>query len=171
MEKATSSLPCPSKISRKTLRYAKELCHGVLFLHSNSIVHGDLKPANILLVSDAIRIADFGTSRNLQATATSTTSFGLTHKYSAPEQFDNILSPMSDVFSLGIILYEMLTNHEAFHGLTATAMFGAKMKGNLPPLFSFWVNNTTSSTNTIPILPIPPHTQFPQTLFTYGIHF
>ncbi|KAL0231554.1 hypothetical protein GEMRC1_010958 [Eukaryota sp. GEM-RC1] len=56
MEKATSSLPTPNSLSPLTLRYATELCRAVMFLHMKSIVHGDLKPANILLVDDHVRV-------------------------------------------------------------------------------------------------------------------
>ncbi|KAL0240951.1 hypothetical protein GEMRC1_006187 [Eukaryota sp. GEM-RC1] len=88
MEKASSSLPSPSSLSPLTLRYAKELCLAVKFLHLKSVVHGDLKPLNILLVDNQIRVADFGTSRNLAATSRVTRSNAMTPKYAAPEQFD-----------------------------------------------------------------------------------
>ncbi|KAL0251717.1 hypothetical protein GEMRC1_000929 [Eukaryota sp. GEM-RC1] len=60
MERASSSLPAPNSLTSSTLRYAKELCQAVKFLHLKSVVHGDLKPANILLVDDHVRVADFG---------------------------------------------------------------------------------------------------------------
>ncbi|KAL0251527.1 hypothetical protein GEMRC1_000740 [Eukaryota sp. GEM-RC1] len=114
MEKASSSLPTPNVISYETVQYAIQLCQAVKFLHSKSVVHGDLKPANILLVDGKVRIADFGTSRNISATCTFTRSSAITHKYAAPEQFDGEFSPMSDVYALGIVLYELFSNQLAF---------------------------------------------------------
>ncbi|KAL0235049.1 hypothetical protein GEMRC1_001631 [Eukaryota sp. GEM-RC1] len=133
MEKAATSLPCPNALSHKTLRYAQELCRAICFLHYNSIVHADLKPENVLLVNDHVRVADFGTSRNLAATTKFTRDNAITLKYAAPEQFENTVTPMSDIYSLGVVLYELLTHKEAFQGQCAAALYGAKMgKAVLP---------------------------------------
>ncbi|KAL0238297.1 hypothetical protein GEMRC1_012770 [Eukaryota sp. GEM-RC1] len=106
MELASSSLPLP--------KYAKELCQAVKFLHLKSVVHGDLKPANVLLVDDHVRVADFGTSKNLAATTLVTRPNAMSFKYAAPEQFESNASTFSDIYSLGLILYELLTGREAF---------------------------------------------------------
>ncbi|KAL0248286.1 hypothetical protein GEMRC1_003522 [Eukaryota sp. GEM-RC1] len=134
MEKASSSLPTPNSLSPLTLRYATELCRAVKFLHLNSIVHGDLKPANILLVDDQVRVADFGTSRNIAATTLVTAVNAMTPKYAAPEQFDlNSAEPGSDIYSLGLVLYELLTGREAFKGYPVLQLFAAKMRGTSLP--------------------------------------
>ncbi|KAL0229550.1 hypothetical protein GEMRC1_014167 [Eukaryota sp. GEM-RC1] len=133
MEKASSTLPSPSSLSTTSLRYAKELCQAVKFLHSKSIVHGDLKPGNVLIVDDRIRIADFGTSRNIESTSTVPRTRAMTVRYAAPEQFDNKISPQSDIYSLGIILYELFQNKEAFEGMSQYAIVGAKCGGKPLP--------------------------------------
>ncbi|KAL0240873.1 hypothetical protein GEMRC1_006109 [Eukaryota sp. GEM-RC1] len=129
MEKASSTIPCPSSLSATTVRYAKELCQAVKFLHSKSIVHGDLKPCNILIVNDRIRIADFGTSRNIESTSIVPRTRAMTVRYAAPEQFDNKITPQSDIYSLGVVLYELFQNLEAFKGMNQYAVMGAKYGG------------------------------------------
>ncbi|KAL0248846.1 hypothetical protein GEMRC1_004080 [Eukaryota sp. GEM-RC1] len=133
MERATSPIPSPNSLSATTLRYAKELCQAVKFLHLKSVVHGDLKPANILLVDDHVRVADFGTSKNLAATTTITRSTAMSPKYAAPEQLDGKSGPCSDIYSLGLILYEVLTGKIAFDGYPIMQIVGAKVQGKPIP--------------------------------------
>ncbi|KAL0249262.1 hypothetical protein GEMRC1_004495 [Eukaryota sp. GEM-RC1] len=84
----------------------------------------DIKPANILLVNDGVRIADFGTSKNLESTTSVSKVHALTTKYAAPEQFDNVITPLIDVYALGLVLYELLSNKEAYAGYTMAGMMG-----------------------------------------------
>ncbi|KAL0237929.1 hypothetical protein GEMRC1_012403 [Eukaryota sp. GEM-RC1] len=107
MERASSSLLSPNSFSFLTVEYAKQLCQGVSFLHSKAVVHGDLKPGNVLLVDNRVRIADFGTSRNIESTTTVPRNNAMTVRYAAPEQFDNQMTPQSDIYSIGIMLYEL----------------------------------------------------------------
>lgn len=95
---------------------AVELMGGILdgltHLHSNKIVHRDLKPENILLKGDVPCIADFGVSRVIETLSFGetfgTNSAGSPH-YMSPESFERIVpSPQVDVWSAGVILYEML---------------------------------------------------------------
>ncbi|KAL0237935.1 hypothetical protein GEMRC1_012409 [Eukaryota sp. GEM-RC1] len=119
MELASSPLPLPKS----------SLSIYCQFLHLKSVVHGDLKPANVLLVDDHVRVADFGTSKNLAATTLVTRANAMSPKYAAPEQFDSRPGPFSDIYSLGLILYELLTGREAFEGLLMMQIFGAKVQG------------------------------------------
>jgi serine/threonine protein kinase len=88
------------------------------FMHSRGFIHRDLKPANILLNADCrTLIADFGTSRLISVDDTPTTDTGTTH-YAAPERFkEDKANPTveSDVFSFGLILYEILAGRAVFH--------------------------------------------------------
>ncbi|KAL0237968.1 hypothetical protein GEMRC1_012442 [Eukaryota sp. GEM-RC1] len=129
MELASSPLPSPSLPSPTTVRYAKELSQAVKFLHLKSVVHEYLKPANVLLVDDHVRVADIGTSKNLAATTLVTKTNAMSPKYAAPEQFESNASPFSDIYSLGLILYELLTGREAFEGLLMMQIVGAKVQG------------------------------------------
>ncbi|KAL0209815.1 hypothetical protein P9112_009899 [Eukaryota sp. TZLM1-RC] len=127
MEKASGSLNTPSKLSAMTLKHAIDICNSVAYLHSQSAVHGDIKPANILILHGEVRIGDFGTSRTIANTTKLPSSTAITAKYAPPEAFDNEIHPAGDVYSIGVVLFELLTNTEAFAGLNPMALFGAKM--------------------------------------------
>ncbi|KAL0237895.1 hypothetical protein GEMRC1_012369 [Eukaryota sp. GEM-RC1] len=133
MERADHSLLTPSVLSQQNVNYAIEICHAVSFLHSQGVIHGDLKPGNILLLNKSIRIADFGTSKTIAKTTIKPSTTAITPKYAPPEAFSNKLFPASDVYSLGIIFYELLTNRIAFEDLDPIAMFGAKMNNTHLP--------------------------------------
>ncbi|KAL0244426.1 hypothetical protein GEMRC1_008510 [Eukaryota sp. GEM-RC1] len=127
MEKATSHLPTPNTISSTTIQFALDLCQAVAFLHSRSIVHGDLKPANILVVDDRVRLADFGTSRNVAAT-TLVKNNTYTPRYAAPEQFENLALFQSDIYSIGLVLYELFSGNEVYEDLSIMRLAAAKLK-------------------------------------------
>ena len=92
---------------------AKDIIEGLACLHSNNIIHRDLKPSNILLFSEGeklrAKITDFGIAKRTDATAASTQLVG-TVEYMAPEYFTTgIITPASDVWSVGVMLLEALT--------------------------------------------------------------
>ncbi len=87
-----------------------KILDGLEFLHSRNIIHRDLKPANILLQGDTPRLADFGISRALRTTASSQSSnVSGTFAYMSPEGFDGKRSVQTDVWSVGVNLYQFLT--------------------------------------------------------------
>ncbi|KAL0214008.1 hypothetical protein P9112_006192 [Eukaryota sp. TZLM1-RC] len=153
MELATSSLNVPSSLSNQNLAIAKELCCAMKVLHSKSVIHGDLKPQNILLVNGQIRLADFGTSKVIADHTANSTSLTFTPKYAALEVFDNRITEASDIYSIGVILYELLTNKVAFEGLnTQFSLLGAKYQGKelafdqkVPEILKKLVNDCMSS--------------------------
>lgn len=95
---------------------AIEMMSGILagleHLHRRNIIHRDLKPANILLQGDIPRLADFGLSRVLSSTQ-STTPAG-TLAYMSPEAFNGERSAQSDIWAAGVILYQLLTGRLPF---------------------------------------------------------
>ncbi|KAL0207876.1 hypothetical protein P9112_010463 [Eukaryota sp. TZLM1-RC] len=134
MDRASSSLHTPSPLSRTSLSHAISITSTLYFLHSNNLIHRDLKPQNILMVGGRPRISDFGTSKIITDTATLNTIYAITPKYAALEAFDNNSSKESDVYSLGVILYELLTNKVAFEGINSqVALLGAKYNGTKLP--------------------------------------
>ncbi|KAL0231705.1 hypothetical protein GEMRC1_011109 [Eukaryota sp. GEM-RC1] len=121
MERASSSLSIPNSLSYRTVEYAKQICHAVNFLHSKFVVHGDLNPENVLVVDQEVRIAVFEIS-------TVSRSDLMTLRYTAPEVLENSFTPQSDVYSLGILLYELFRNKHAFEGMPVPSIVEAKRR-------------------------------------------
>jgi len=100
----------------EALRVFVQAARGVEALHSHSLVHFDLKPANIFLKGDIARVGDYGLSK-LVTESRNSLSFGRgTPYYMAPEMLQRRGDVRSDVYSLGIILYECLTGDVPFRG-------------------------------------------------------
>ena len=100
----------------EALSIAGDLLRGLAYAHSKGIIHRDIKPANILLTSDGqAKIADFGVARPLHSSLTATRSLVGTPNYMSPEQVKTApVSPRSDLFSAGVVMYEMLTGVKPF---------------------------------------------------------
>ncbi len=102
------------KLSREArLRLFLDVCAAVHYAHQNLVVHRDLKPANILVTADGqVKLLDFGIAKLLgpDAARTATGLQALTPQYASPEQVQGAtIATTSDVYSLGVVLYELLT--------------------------------------------------------------
>ena len=124
------------------LALMRQLCAGLSAAHQRGVLHRDIKPSNIFLVDDAIetaKILDFGVARREVGTSHLTKAGALigTVGYMAPEQARGALQldARSDVFSLGCLLYEILTGQPAFSGAHDLAVL-AKVLRDEPPLVS-----------------------------------
>ncbi len=103
----------------------KRICAAIDYAHEKGIIHGDLKPSNILFdKNDHPYLADFGIARRTTPTRYPSTSGGGTPAYISPEQAlgDENIDHRSDIYSLGVILFEMLTGVPPFTGNTPLAM-------------------------------------------------
>lgn len=101
-----------------TARYAIQICSALEVAHKNNLIHRDIKPQNIIVTPDGtVKIADFGIAKSLIEDNTKTINILGTAYYISPEQAQGkILSYSTDIYSLGVVLYEMLTADLPFRG-------------------------------------------------------
>jgi serine/threonine protein kinase len=119
----------------ETLNLVRQVAEGLDYAHRNQVVHRDLKPANILVTEDGYaKITDFGIAKVLAREAVARTVGVMgTPSYMSPEQVKGgEIDARTDLFSLGIILFLMLTGQKPFTGDTASVMF--KIVYEEPPL-------------------------------------
>ncbi|MGD9346329.1 MAG: protein kinase [Candidatus Aminicenantes bacterium] len=113
---------------------AKQVCEGLSEAHKSGVVHRDLKPSNIMIDNEGnVRIMDFGIARFLKEKGITGTGVIIgTPEYMSPEQVEGKeLDQRSDIYSLGIVLYEMVTGQVPFEGDTPFAL-GMKHKSEIP---------------------------------------
>jgi eukaryotic-like serine/threonine-protein kinase len=114
------SFPVP-----RVLRIMEQTCSALQFAHDRSIIHRDIKPANLMLTADdTVKVTDFGTAKILQfGTVQQTTHVMGTPSYMSPEQVKGRpVDGRSDIFSLGVLLYEILTGEKPFPGQSITTV-------------------------------------------------
>jgi tRNA A-37 threonylcarbamoyl transferase component Bud32 len=109
---------------RKCIDVVGQVCDALYYAHSRGIVHRDIKPANIMILKDGmVKVTDFGIAR---ATATSKTRTGVikgTPYYMSPEQISGMkVDGRSDIFSLGVVFYQLLTGELPFGGENLAAI-------------------------------------------------
>jgi serine/threonine-protein kinase len=109
------------------------------YAHKNGVVHRDIKPANIMLLeSDQIKVADFGIARITGSTRTQTGDVFGTPNYMSPEQVaGKKVDGRSDLFSLGAVMYELLTGEKPFQADTLAAIMYNIANANYIPLRKF----------------------------------
>lgn len=109
----------------RTLRIMDQTCSALQFAHERNVVHRDIKPANLMLTADdTVKVTDFGTAKILQfGTAQQTSHVMGTPSYMSPEQVKGrAVDGRSDIFSLGVMLYEMVTGEKPFPGQNITTV-------------------------------------------------
>jgi tRNA A-37 threonylcarbamoyl transferase component Bud32/tetratricopeptide (TPR) repeat protein len=134
----TGPLPPP-----EAARIAREVADALAYAHRQGIVHRDIKPANILLSQGHAMVADFGIARAVSASAASQglTQAGMavgTPSYMSPEQAlgETNLDGRTDIYALGVVLYEMLAGNPPFEGTTPQAIIAQALSRKVPRLAS-----------------------------------
>jgi serine/threonine protein kinase/tetratricopeptide (TPR) repeat protein len=118
---------------------ATQICEGLRAAHAGGIIHGDIKPSNVLIdQTGRVRLVDFGLARTMTEGGASEQEVALgTIAYASPEQLQGgRLSPASDLFSLGIILYQMITGQQPFTGRYEAAVIHTVVNVVPPPVSS-----------------------------------
>src|SRR5258708_32901674 len=109
--------------TEEIIRLSRQIGAGLDYAHSHGIIHRDIKPANIMITpSGSVKIMDFGIAKT-GGSVTSTGQVLGTPNYMSPEQVKGkTLDGRSDLFSFGVVLYEMLTGEKPFAGEIATTI-------------------------------------------------
>ena len=109
----------------QALRVAEDIARALAHAHDNNLVHCDIKPHNILMMPDgSAKVADFGIARAVtESTMTYTGNIvGSVHYFSPEQAKGTMITPKSDVYALGVVLYEMLTGVLPFTGETPVSI-------------------------------------------------
>lgn len=130
---------------RKAIELAIQIAHGLAAAHDRSIVHRDLKPENVYITNDGrVKLLDFGLAKPLAlnavagsaATVSISSEAGMvlgTVGYMSPEQVRGSLADQrSDIFSFGVVLYEMISGKRAFSGDSSVEVMNAILKTDPP---------------------------------------
>jgi serine/threonine-protein kinase len=122
--------------TQQALEIAAEICDAIGFAHSKGLIHRDIKPQNILLTSEGkVKVTDFGIAKgygdqNLTQTGI---TLGTVH-YFSPEQAKGLqVQPQSDIYSIGVVLYEMTTGHIPFESDNPVALAVKHIEEAPPP--------------------------------------
>jgi len=121
---------------KRVLNMVSAVADALGYAHSRQVVHRDIKPANILLLAgNQIKVADFGIARVISSSKTQTGIIFGTPNYMSPEQVaGKKVDGRSDLFSLGVVFYELLTGARPFKGDSMTALLYAVSKTAYVPL-------------------------------------
>ena len=121
---------------REAATLAVQICNALHYAHEHGVIHRDLKPSNLMITEDGkVKLTDFGIAKDLDKTALTAPGRTLgTAAYMAPEQIRGTppVSHKTDLYSLGVVLYQMLTGRPPFEGSTAVVLMHCHMNEEPP---------------------------------------
>ena len=120
-----------------------QICEGLHYAHQQNIVHRDLKPANVFLVDheqkQSVKVVDFGLAKALTTVNAGLTQQGTfvgTPQYMAPEQVTGQVTLQTDIYALGLIMFELLSGKKPYRGTTFLELMSERMMSQAPLLSS-----------------------------------
>jgi serine/threonine-protein kinase len=120
---------------RQAARLTSQAARAIAAAHESGFVHRDIKPGNILVTREGrVKVADFGIARALAETALTLpgTTLGSVHYFSPEQARGETTTPASDIYSLGIVLFELVTGQRPWTGDSAAAIATARLTGPVP---------------------------------------
>lgn len=119
----------------RLLHIMEQVCSALEYAHHHNVVHRDIKPANIMLTAgDVVKITDFGTAKIMEYGAAKQSAVMGTPGYMSPEQIKGrAIDGRTDIFSLGVMLYEMTTGQRPFSGKDIPSIFYNILNHEPPP--------------------------------------
>ncbi|KAL0211281.1 hypothetical protein P9112_009579 [Eukaryota sp. TZLM1-RC] len=129
-----TTLNVPQSLSVSCVRYATHATKAVKFLHLRSTVHCDIKPTSFGLFGDKVKLIDVRNVKVVKDTYVTVEPLSYPLSYSAPELIAGEACKASDVYGLGIFIYEITCNKKAYENTALNRLFGKKMQGRPPVL-------------------------------------
>ena len=136
---ARMASPLPLTLDDK-LNIVAQLCSALNYAHEQGVVHRDIKPANLFILPDGtVKLLDFGVAKLTTSTLTRQGDILGSVSYMSPEQVSGSesLDGRSDIFSAGVMLFELIAGRKPFQGDTPTATIVKILREDPPPLESF----------------------------------
>ncbi len=123
----------------QALQIMQQLCSAVQYAHEHDVIHGNIKPTNIFVAADSrMLLSDFGIVRGYDDSQQSLTRIGWgSAEYAAPEQSLGVLRRASDIYSLGVLLFRILTGEPPFTGQTPVEVLLKHVRQQAPSARSF----------------------------------
>src|SRR5262249_22996341 len=136
---ARMASPLPLALEAK-LDVIAQLCDALNYAHEQGVVHRDVKPANVFLLTDGtVKLLDFGIAKVTTSTLTRQGDVLGSASYMSPEQVagSDSVDGRADIFSIGVVLYELLAGRKPFHAEAPTAIIMKILHEDPPPIESF----------------------------------